>query len=232
MTALSPYLLGALVAVVTGLDRTAALQVMISRPLVAASLAGLLLGDFRTGLMIGALLELLWLSRLPVGASVPHDDTQTAVGATVLAIVLPGAMPGQGIGLTLLCVLTTMPLAKVGQLIERYARTQNNRLQEAARSDLAVGKTDTIERLHLTGLLHFALAALATYGVIVFSGGWLVRWLAPFFVTQMTAGAVWIKLALVLVAIGALLRTMNVKRAYWLFGFGFLLSFLLHGWLR
>ena len=139
-------------------------------------------------------------------------------------------MPAQqGIGLTLLCVLTTMPLAKVGQLIERCARTRNNRLQEQVRAELAAGVTDHIERLHLTGLFHFALAALATYTIIVFFGCWLVRGVAPFFLEQAGAGAVWIKLALVLVGVGALLRTMNVKRAYWLFGLGFVVTFLLRG---
>ena len=89
-----PYLLRAGMAVILGLDRTAALQIMISRPLVAGPLVGLLLGDPASGLTIGMLLELLWLCRLPVGANIPHDDTQVTVGATTLAIALNGTVGG------------------------------------------------------------------------------------------------------------------------------------------
>ena len=66
MESCTPYLLGAGMAVLLGLDRTAALQIMISRPLVAGPLVGLLLGDALTGLTVGMLLELLWLCRMPV----------------------------------------------------------------------------------------------------------------------------------------------------------------------
>ena len=68
--------------VLTGLDRVALVQMMISRPLVAGPLTGLVLGKPLLGLEVGMLLELLWLGRLPVGAAIPPDDTQVSVGAT------------------------------------------------------------------------------------------------------------------------------------------------------
>lgn len=79
-------LLSGLVAVLCGLDRTAVLQLMLSRPIVAGPLTGLVLGSPLTGLQVGMLVELLWLGRLPVGASIPPDDTQIAVGGTFLAV--------------------------------------------------------------------------------------------------------------------------------------------------
>ena len=75
------YLLAGLVAMLTGLDRVALVQIMISRPLVAATLTGWVLGNPLIGMEIGMMLELLWLGRLPVGAAIPPDDTQVAVGA-------------------------------------------------------------------------------------------------------------------------------------------------------
>jgi hypothetical protein len=63
------------------LDGTAAGQFMISRPLVTGVLAGMLLGDPLTGLLTGAILELLHLGALPVGGCPP-----------------PGAGPGHGPG--------------------------------------------------------------------------------------------------------------------------------------
>lgn len=87
------YLLGASVAVISGLDRTAFPQIMISRPIVVGPLTGWLLGNPSAGLQVGLLVELLWLGRLPVGAAIPPDDTQVTVGATALAIGMGGGSP-------------------------------------------------------------------------------------------------------------------------------------------
>lgn len=231
MESFTPYLLGAGMAVLLGLDRTAALQIMISRPLVAGPLVGLVLGDALTGLTVGTLLELLWLCRMPVGASIPHDDTQVAVGATTLAIALSGTVGG-GVGLTLCALLVALPLGKIGQVVERTVRSRNQRLPAAAQRALQHGGLPAVERLHLLGLGNFALGALTTYTAIVLIGRWLVIALAPYFVDLLTKQAAWIKLALILVGIASLLQALNVRRAYAFFFSGFLLTYLLLGVLQ
>jgi PTS system mannose-specific IIC component len=231
MESLTPYLLGAAMAVLLGLDRTAALQIMISRPLVAGPLVGLLLGDALTGLTVGMLLELLWLCRMPVGATIPHDDTQVTVGATTLAIALSGTV-GKGVGLTLCALLVALPLGKIGQVVERTVRSRNQRLPAAAQQCLEHGELPAIERLHLSGLANFALGALTTYTVIVLIGRWLMIAGGPFFLDLLTRQAAWIKLALILAGVATLLQALNVRRAYALFFSGFLLTFLLLGMLR
>ena len=231
MESFTIYLLGAGMAVLLGLDRTAALQIMISRPLVAGPAVGLLLGDPLTGLTIGMLLELLWLCRMPVGASIPHDDTQVTVGATTLAIALSGVV-GRGVGLTLCALLVALPLGKIGQVVERTVRSSNQRLQAAAQLSLNHGGGPVIERLHLLGLGHFALGALTTYLAIVLIGRWLIIAGAPFFLEHLTQQAAWIKLALILVGVATLLQALNVRRASAFFFSGFLLTYLLLGVLR
>lgn len=231
MESLTPYLLGAGMAVLLGLDRTAALQIMVSRPLIAGPLVGLLLGDALTGLTVGMLLELLWLCRMPVGASIPHDDTQVTVGATTLAIALSGTV-GKGVGLTLCALLVALPLGKIGQVVERTVRARNQLLPAAAQRALQHGDLPGIERLHLFGLGNFALGALTTYTAIVLIGRWLVMTGGPYFFDLLAQQAAWIKLALILVGIGTLLQALNVRRAYALFFSGFLLTFLLLGVLR
>jgi len=228
MESFTPYLLGAGMAVLLGLDRTAALQIMISRPLVAGPLVGLLLGDAMTGLTVGMLLELLWLCRMPVGASIPHDDTQVTVGATTLAIALSGSA-GRGVGLTLCALLVALPLGKIGQVIERTVRSRNQRLPAAAQRALNHGRLPAIEKLHLLGLGNFALGALTTYTAIVLIGHWLVITGGPYFLDLLTQQAAWIKLALILVGVATLLQALNVRRAYALFFGGFLLTFLFLG---
>jgi mannose/fructose/N-acetylgalactosamine-specific phosphotransferase system component IIC len=77
-------LIGGLAAV----DTTAAWQVMICRPIVSGPLLGFALGDLQTGLLFGALMELVWAGAVPVGASVFPDSGVGTVIASAIAIVL------------------------------------------------------------------------------------------------------------------------------------------------
>ena len=75
-------LIGGLVA----LDTTAGPQVMLSQPIVACPILGLLLGDLQTGLLFGTLLELIWIGTVPAGASRFFDSNMAAVAAAGAAI--------------------------------------------------------------------------------------------------------------------------------------------------
>jgi mannose/fructose/N-acetylgalactosamine-specific phosphotransferase system component IIC len=79
---------------VVALDSTSFGQLMLSRPLVAATLAGALVGAPFEGCLVGALLEALSLTVLPVGAA-RYPDTGTgavaAAGTLGLAAVDPTA---------------------------------------------------------------------------------------------------------------------------------------------
>lgn len=60
---------------------------MWNDPIVIAPLVGLVLGDFQTGLVVGATLELIFMGVFPVGASVPPDAVSGAVIATSYVIL-------------------------------------------------------------------------------------------------------------------------------------------------
>jgi PTS system mannose-specific IIC component len=221
------YLIAGGVSVLVGLDRTAALQVMLSRPIVAAPATGFLLGDFQTGLQVGILVELLWLGRLPVGAAIPPDDTQIAVGGTALAIIM-GAWTGWGgLSMVLFSLLVSMPLGKAGQFFDRLARNGNGWL--LARAEIAVLKQRiaVAERLHLLGLLMFAGASLATYLVIVSFGSLIMLFLAPVLMERIGAASLWLQLAFPLVGIAMMVSTVNLKRAVLLYSAAFMVVFLL-----
>lgn len=211
------YLLGGLVAMLTGLDRVALVQVMISRPLVAAPLTGWLLGNPLTGLEIGMLLELLWLGRLPVGAAIPPDDTQVAVGATVLALTIGPLLGMKGMPFVILAVLIAIPLGKFGQVFDRLARHLNNRLAISGGNALMAGSTQGLERCHLYGLASFALASLATFCVIVMLGSFALYSLAPLLIGAVREAGLSLQYSLVLVGAAALLGTINVNRSISLF---------------
>jgi len=73
------FLLGGLAS----LDSTEALQSMWSQPLVSATLAGWLWGDWQAGLKIGILFQLIWLWYLPLGANLFPDPASGGVVAAV-----------------------------------------------------------------------------------------------------------------------------------------------------
>ena len=79
------------------LDGTSVAQVMISRPLISGSLAGIVLGVPEAGLLVGAVLEVAHLAQLPVGAARIAEPGPAAVPAAVAAALAPGA-PGLALG--------------------------------------------------------------------------------------------------------------------------------------
>lgn len=229
--AVADYLLAGLMSVLLGLDRTAVLQAMLARPLVAAPLTGLLLGIPLAGMQVGILLELLWLARLPVGTVIPPDDTQIAVGATLLTMTA-ARFPGlEGMTAVILCVLTAIPLGQFGRYADLWARRANDRLAEAGIAAAARGEAKALERLHLRGALHFALAGLLTCCVIVAAGTLILTLAAPLLGDAVRAGGLVLQDSFTMIGAAVLLGTLNVSRGGGLFVLAFAATLLVL-WLR
>ncbi len=60
---------------------------MLERPLVTGLLVGLVLGDVKQGVMIGAQLELIWMGIAGIGASTPPDVVTGGILGTAFAIL-------------------------------------------------------------------------------------------------------------------------------------------------
>jgi PTS system mannose-specific IIC component len=220
------YLTAAGVALWCGLDRTAVGQFMICRPIVAAPLTGWILGAPLVGLQVGALLELLWVGRLPIGAAIPPDDTQVAVGSTVLAICAVGKTGATPESIIVLSLLIGLLLGKSGEFFDRLARLWNARLLTRAEFLLDAGRHQKITRLHLLGVFHFGLASLATFIVIVAPGTICMQWIAAHLPARFDDVSSWLWLAFPLTGISAILGTFKVRWAWLLFCSSFLIALL------
>lgn len=138
------------------LDRVAFLQSMASRPLPAAALAGLLAGEPGLGLVTGLYMELVWLSRLPVGGAVPPDDTLASLAAVLAASALP---PGWHVGARAAAgVLVGLPYGLMGRRLDLLARARNERLLHEVRASLARGDDRAPGRAQMRGALNFLAA--------------------------------------------------------------------------
>jgi mannose/fructose/N-acetylgalactosamine-specific phosphotransferase system component IIC len=151
-------LLGGLLA----LDATSVGQVMLSRPLVAAGLAGALAGNPEGGIVVGVLLEALHLAVLPVGASRYPEAGPAAVAAA-------GAFAGataSNVAL-LATVLFMLGWGWVGGRTVEWLRRVNGAV---AVPDGPVAP-ERVEWLHLRAvLLDFARGATVTCAGVVVLG--------------------------------------------------------------
>lgn len=82
-------LIGALIS----LDSVAVFQILISQPIVACTLIGWLSNDPMTGIHIGLLMQLIWISTLPVGAVTFPDGNLGAIIATIIAVISVDMIP-------------------------------------------------------------------------------------------------------------------------------------------
>jgi mannose/fructose/N-acetylgalactosamine-specific phosphotransferase system component IIC len=146
--------------ILVGVDLVSMPQMMIARPLVAGTVAGLLLGDVETGLRVGVVLELFQFDVLPVGAVRYPEYGPATIAAVALAHGMRGT-PGLGIaaGVGLL-------LAVMGGVSLHLLRTVNARVVRKAAAALEAGDPRTLARVHAGGLLRDAVRA----GVVTATG--------------------------------------------------------------
>jgi len=131
-----------------GLDTVSFPQAMLSRPLVAGTIAGALLGDPTRGLLLGATLELFAVDTLPFGASrYPEWGSSSVVGGALYAL-LPGS-PGGGLTTS---VLAALAVAWIGGWSMVYVRLFNARLARRRHNAVARGDRRAVVGLQLSGL--------------------------------------------------------------------------------
>jgi mannose/fructose/N-acetylgalactosamine-specific phosphotransferase system component IIC len=151
---------------VLGLDVVCFPQMMYSRPLVAATLAGAFVGDAMTGIMVGATLELIALATLPFGASrYPEWGSAAVVGGAIAA-----ALHTERAGALTIGVLAALATAWIGGMTLVRLRQFNAWLARRKRPALDAGSRGAVIGLQLAGLtadfIRAALLTAVTYGLL------------------------------------------------------------------
>jgi mannose/fructose/N-acetylgalactosamine-specific phosphotransferase system component IIC len=199
------------------LDRTAFLQTMASRPVVAAAIVGAVLGNAEVALRCGLMLELLWLMELPVGASVPPDDTVASVLSVAFAFASPADWSPQA--RSALGVLVALPFGVLGRWVDVAVRRRNGRLLSLAREG---GKGRSLGRLHLLGAVHFTVGAWLLISGAALLGALAIRWTAPQLPAVCEAGFELSASLVPLVGVASVWAALRGRRYAGLVGAGFL----------
>ncbi len=170
----------ALLGAVVGMDVVTFPQAMISRPIVAATLAGAMVGNPLLGLLAVATLELIALETLPVGASrYPEWGSASVVGGALFAD--RGADPAHAASALVLAVLAGVATAWIGGWTMYELRRLNAWMAHRASDRVHAGDRHAVVGLQLRGLTAdllragaLTLLALVASGALMDAG--LARW--------------------------------------------------------
>jgi PTS system mannose-specific IIC component len=215
LEALPIALLGALL----GLDVVSFPQAMVSRPIVAATLAGAFVGNPPAGLLIGVVLEMIALDTLPFGASrYPEWGSAGVVGGALFAAQptgMPGALPA-----SMLAALLTASISGWSMVVLR--RIIAARL-ERTRDRIEAGSRDALLSLHLSGMsMDLLRAGLVTLVAMMIFGS-LVRAIVAVWGSDSAPSRAVVVVIAAIVAGGALWKVFHsVRWVLWFFLAGLL----------
>jgi len=158
------------------LERRAWLQAMFSRPLVAATAMGLLMGDVTSGLYVGMVLELYHLGSATLGAALSENDTLVATGTSAAAAAMTQASGGGATpAIWTVSILLFVGLGRVGRYLDRRLEPYSSRLARKALASAEVGQLDRAVRQNLWGMWpHFTL-----YGTLTSLCAVIGFWVGP-----------------------------------------------------
>jgi mannose PTS system EIIC component len=140
-----------------GIDSTSVGQFMISRPVVSATIAGLIVGDAAAGALVGLMLEALSITVLPVGAArYPEVGPAAVVAGAAYAVSPQGGVP------LLTAVLFALCWAWIGGVTVRLMRQTNSRATQGILA--AEDPSAVIERRHLAAV---ALDVVRAVGLVI-----------------------------------------------------------------
>jgi mannose/fructose/N-acetylgalactosamine-specific phosphotransferase system component IIC len=186
---------------VLGLDVVSFPQAMISRPIVAATLSGALIGQAQSGVLAGAALELIALETLPFGASrYPEWGSASVVGGAIFAS--NATHPAGAMSLSVVAALATTwlgawTMVKLRQLNAIWAGKSREALEAGARGSVVSlqlkGMTADLARgVLLTAIAYAVLSPLSNMLITLWStDARLSRCLVVTAAASVAGGAAW-----------------------------------------
>ena len=142
-------------------------DMFLERPIIIGPVVGLILGDFTTGLYIGAQLELIFMGVALVGGTAPANMAIGSVLGTAFAITLGEGLEG--------AIAIALPGAVFGAFLEQFAKILSSAtVIRGADKYASEGNENGIQwMLHLGNLIHFLAYFIPTYLALQFGSSYV-----------------------------------------------------------
>lgn len=182
-------------------------------PLFAGTVAGLVLGDMRTGLLVGGTLQLMTLGVATYGGASVPDFLSGAIMGTAYAII-SGKGPEYGIGLAVPIGLLLTQLDVLGRMCNTY-------FQHRADRYALEGNYKGVEISNLMGMLPWTLSRVIPVFLGLYFGEAFVKLITEHMPVWLITGLKTAGGLLPALGIAILMRYLPMKKFYPFYIFGF-----------
>jgi len=157
---------------IVAIDTAAALQIMISQPIVSCTVIGLIFGQPEIGVLVGILLELPWLINIPSGGVHGSEGNLGAVVAAALSSYLLSRNINTENIILITSITFCLGISRIGGFLVDLLRSANLKLAHDADKAAENADLGKITRLNLTGIFYmFVMGFILTgtgFGLGVF----------------------------------------------------------------
>jgi mannose/fructose/N-acetylgalactosamine-specific phosphotransferase system component IIC len=170
---MSIALLAAIISILS-LDTTIAFQMLISSPLFSCTILGWLLGDVQLGIELGFLFQLLWLGRIPAGATVfPEGNVASMIATSLVLLNRKLGLPN-----------TTLALIFLEGIFISYLGARMTVLYRKANGEIFKAVQNQVESNHFRAMLLLEAASILIYFILIFVFSYLIIYGNHFFLPQ------------------------------------------------
>jgi mannose/fructose/N-acetylgalactosamine-specific phosphotransferase system component IIC len=125
---ITALLLSAIGAILS-LDKSTIGQFGISQPIVALPILGIIFGELNIGLFLGSLLQLIWITDLPLGSKEPQDSETAGIASMVSYLFINRLFPSLSKAQILfICLLWAGVIAIASRKVQKLLKHYSNRL--------------------------------------------------------------------------------------------------------
>lgn len=188
----------------------------LGRPLMSATVAGLIVGNLPMGLAVGATLELLALGVYNYGGAPIPDYTTGAILGVAFGHI-SGLAPEVAVGLA-------VPIAVLAGQIDVLTRVGNSFLVHKADAAAEKGDAKSVEKWHLLGMIPWGLSRFLPIFLGLYFGSEVVQNISSFIPGWLTAGLKTAGGLLPALGIGMLLVYLPIKKFWPFLVLGFVLA--------
>lgn len=187
----------------------------LERPLVLGPIIGFVLGDFSTGLFVGASLELVFMGAQAIGGAVPSNVAIASALGTAGAILTGTGLEG--------AMVVALPVAVVASTFETFAKATCAFFVHGADKFAEKGDWKGISKMmHLGNCLHFLAYFVPTFLGLYFGAEYVTN-LMNSIPANVMAGITAVGSLLPSLGFGLLLNNLSTKEYMGYFFIGFAL---------